>query len=238
MSSKHEILSHIQALSTEKYLAGMAKFGIQTSRAFGVSVTILRNLAKTVKQECKQKNISLHDLAGELWETEFHEARILAILLENHKEMTEDQIESWVRDLDSWDVCDQLCSKLLWRLPNADKLITAWSAEEPEFVCRAAFALIAAIAIHDKKAPDTRFHAYFPLLEQYSSDERNFVKKAVNWAIRQIGKRNPALLSDAIVLAKRIQIQQTKSALWISRDALRELESYTFREKSFRSQTT
>jgi 3-methyladenine DNA glycosylase AlkD len=167
----------------------------------------------------------------ELWEQKFHEAQLLAILIENAREMTLEQIESWVRDLDSWDTCDQLCSNLLWKRPEADALIAAWCADEAEFVRRAAFSLIAYVAVHDKKAPDARFHALFPLIEQYAFDERNFVKKAVNWAIRQIGKRNPALRTDAIALAERVHAQSSKSARWIANDALRELRVYEFRKK-------
>jgi 3-methyladenine DNA glycosylase AlkD len=156
---------------------------------------------------------------------------LLAILIENAHKMTLEQIESWVRDLDSWDTCDQLCSNLLWQRPEADALIAAWCACEAEFVRRAGFALIATSAVHDKKAPDARFHALFPLIEQFAYDERNFVKKAVNWAIRQIGKRNPTLRTDAIALAERVHAQEYKSARWIASDALRELRAYEFRVK-------
>lgn len=235
LTSHQEIITHLHTLADEQNRTGMARFGIETSRAFGISVTTLRSLAKSIKADCKADTISLHNLVLELWETGFHEARLLAILLDNPKEMTTEQIESWVRDLDSWDTCDQLCSNLLWKLPNADALIQAWCAEEAVFVRRAGFALIAVSAVHDKKAPDARFHTFFPLLEQYAYDDRNFVKKAINWAVRQIGKRNPRLQAEAIELAKRIKSQDTKSARWIASDALRELENYIFRTKPKRS---
>jgi 3-methyladenine DNA glycosylase AlkD len=231
MTTTPEIITHLRSLASEQHQTGMARFGITTSAALGISMPVLRELAKTIKQACKADNISPHELALELWEQKFHEAQLLAILIENAREMTLEQIESWVRDLDSWDTCDQLCSNLLWKRPEADALIAAWCADEAEFVRRAAFSLIAYVAVHDKKAPDARFHALFPFIEQYAFDERNFVKKAVNWAIRQIGKRNPALRTDAIALAERVHAQSSKSARWIANDALRELRVYEFRKK-------
>jgi 3-methyladenine DNA glycosylase AlkD len=228
MTTTQAIIAHLQSLSNDDNRAGMARFGIETRRAFGISVSVLRGMAKNIKQACKTDKISSHTLALELWKTGYHEARLLAILIEKSDAMTSEQIEIWVHDLDSWDLCDQLCSNLLWKLPQRSALIYAWCAEEQEFVRRAGFVLITQIAVHDKKASNDALREYFPLLEQYAYDERNFVKKAINWAVRQIGKRNPVLCEDAIALARRIQSQGTKGARWIAADALRELEKYEF----------
>jgi 3-methyladenine DNA glycosylase AlkD len=235
MTTTPAIIAHLHTLASERIREGKAHFGINASAALGISMPVLRDFAKTIKQACKADKISPHELALELWGQKFHEAQLLAILIENAHDMTLDQIESWVRDLDSWDTCDQLCGNLLWKRPEADALIAAWCADEAEFVRRAGFALIATSAVHDKKAPDARFHELFPLIEEYAFDERNFVKKAVNWAIRQIGKRNPTLRLDAIALSERVHAQAHKSARWIANDALRELREYEFRKKHRRT---
>ncbi len=231
MTTTPAIIAHLESLSNDAHRAGMVRFGIETRRAFGIAIPTLRNIAKETKTACKAYKISLHELACELWETGFHEARIVAILLEHPSTMSAEQAESWVYDLDSWDVCDQLSGNLLWKLPERDELLECWCAAEPEFVRRAGIVLIAHIAVHDKKLPDERIIAYFPLLEQYAYDERNFVKKAVNWALRQIGKRNPALRDEAIACAERINAQDSASARWIAKDALRELQGYEFRSR-------
>ncbi len=148
---------------------------------------------------------------------------MLATLIDDPKQITETQMEAWVRDFDSWDVCDGACGRLFWRTPQAYGKAREWAAAEPEFVRRAGFALIAWLAVHDKKAEDSAFIDLLPLIEHYADDDRNFVKKAVNWALRQIGKRNRALHAAAIACAERLAERDSRPARWIAKDALREL---------------
>jgi 3-methyladenine DNA glycosylase AlkD len=145
--------------------------------------------------------------------------------------VTEAQLERWARDFDSWDICDGVCSNLFDRTPFARGKAIEWSARREEYVKRAGFVLMAALAVHDKKAPDALFREFLPLIEREATDERNFVKKAVNWALRQIGKRNGALNRDAIAAAKRIRRIDSKAARWIAADALRELQSAAVQER-------
>lgn len=216
------LLEHLQTLANPHNQAGMARFGINTRQALGISMPILRDIAKSIKASAKEDKLNRHALAQDLWESSIHEGRLLAILTEDPKAMTEAQTESWVRDVDSWDICDQLCSNLLCKMPFAEKRMVAWCADEAEFVRRVGIVMIAQFAVHDKKANDERFEPFFPLLEQYAYDERNFVKKAVNWSLRQLGKRNTVLLEQAKACAERIKAQGTSSARWIAADALRE----------------
>ena len=195
----------------------MARFGIAVEQAYGVSVPVLRQYAKALKPN--------HALALDLWETGVHEARILASLVDHPAEVTEAQLERWVIQFNSWDLCDQCCSNLFNKTPFAYDKAHAWSFREETFVKRAGFVLMAALAIHDKKREDTAFRQFLPLIEQAAADERNFVKKAVNWALRQIGKRNRSLHPSAVATARRILQQPGSSARWIARDALRELLS-------------
>ncbi len=165
-----------------------------------------------------------HDIAQHLWETEIHEARILAAFVDKPEWVTEDQMESWVQDFDSWDVCDQVCGNLFDRTPWAYEKALAWAEREEEFVRRAGFAIMAMLAVHDKKATDKQLAQFFPYIEQYATDERNFVKKAVNWALRQIGKRNPELSKAAFNLAAELANSPHATARWVGKDALREFE--------------
>lgn len=216
------LLEHLHTLAPPHNQAGMARFGINTRQALGISIPILRDIAKSVKTSAKEGKLNRHALAQDLWESGIHEGRLLAILTEDPKAMTETQTESWVRDVDSWDICDQLCGNLLCKTPFAEKRMVAWCADEAEFVRRVGIVMIAQFAVHDKKADDERFEPFFPLLERYAYDERNFVKKAVNWSLRQLGKRSAALLEQATACAERIKAQGTSSARWIAADALRE----------------
>ena len=216
------LLEHLHTLANPHNQAGMARFGINTRQALGISIPILRDIAKSIKAEAKKGKLNRHALAQDLWESGIHEGRLLAILTEDPKVMTEAQVESWVRDVDSWDICDQLCGNLLCKIPFAEKRMLAWCADEAEFVRRVGIVMIAQFAVHDKKADDGRFEPFFPLLEQYAYDERNFVKKAVNWSLRQLGKRSAVLLEQATACAERIKAQGTSSARWIAADALRE----------------
>ena len=195
----------------------MARYGINAANTLGVSIPQLRSMAKRIGTD--------HALALELWASGIHEARILAALVDDPADVTEAQIERWARDFDSWDVCDGVCSNLFDRTSFAHAKAVQWSARREEFVKRAGFVLMAALAVHDKRSPDSRFREYLPLIEREAADERNFVKKAVNWALRQTGKRSPALNRAAIAAAKRIRKSDSKAARWIAADALRELES-------------
>jgi len=211
-----EILEKLRGLGGEHNRQGMARFGINTARALGVSMASMRPLARELKRE--------HGLAQELWDTKVHEARILACLIDDPKQATRDQLERWVEALDSWDVTDQFCNKLVVKTPFAWELAVGWAAREEEFVRRAGFSLMAQLAVHHKAAPDGDFLPLLELVEGAADDERNFVKKAVNWALRQIGKRSPELRRAAVDTARRLVVRPSKSARWIARDALRELD--------------
>lgn len=195
----------------------MARFGIDTERALGIKIPELRRLAKEIGTD--------HDLARALWDTGVHEARILAGLIADPLRATLPLLDRWARDFNSWDLCDLVCANFIDRTHFAWTLPARWARREEEFVRRAAFALIAALAVHDKAAADERFTTFFPLITRYATDERNFVKKAVNWALRQIGKRNARLRKRAIALAREIREIDSRSARWIAADALRELDT-------------
>lgn len=217
--SAAELIARLQALADPQAVAGMAHFGINAAHTLGVSMKNLRPLAR---------GICDHALALELWQSGLHEARILAALVEDVRQVTPAQMEAWVLDFDSWDVCDQVCFGLFDRTPYAVEKIHAWAAREEEFVCRAAFATLAGLALHAKKLPDADFEPYFPLIRQAASDERNFVKKAVNWALRQIGKRSPLLRQSALICADEILASAPNAAArWVARDAQRELASHS-----------
>lgn len=211
----NEILKELKSFSNSQALAGMARFGINVENAFGTPVPVLRKIAKRIGKN--------HSLASALWKTKNHEARILAGFIDQPESVTEEQMESWARDLDSWDVCDQICGGLFDKTPFAYLKAVEWSGRKEEFVKRAGFALMAALAVHDKSASDKKFLKFFPLIKIQASDERNFVKKSVNWALRQIGKRNAVLNSFAIAAAQEILKQNGKTAKWIASNALGEL---------------
>lgn len=210
-----EVLDRLRELGSEHNRQGMARFGINTARALGVSMASMRPLAREHRRE--------HELAQALWDTKVHEARILACLIDDPKQASRNQLEGWVEDLDSWDLTDQFCNKLAVKTPFAWELAVIWAAREEEFVRRAGFSLMAQMAVHHKAAPDEDFLSLLDLVERAAEDERNFVKKAVNWALRQIGKRSPELRRAAVDTARRLVKRESKSARWIARDALREL---------------
>ena len=210
-----EILRRLKANANPAGLEGMAKFGILTENALGLSMPFLRQTAKSAGID--------HALALRLWRSGIHEARILAALVDDPAQVTSSQMESWVKEFDSWDVCDQVCGNLFDRTRLGRRKAAAWTRRKPEFIRRAGFALIAALAWHDKEAGDELFLGYLPLIEKYASDERNFVKKAVNWALRNIGKRNRTLNRAAVVCARRIARQESRAARWVAADAIREL---------------
>lgn len=210
-----EILLHLESMAESRYQEGMERFGIRYNRALGIRIPKLRAYAKELGKQ--------HELALELWKTDLHEAKLVAIFLADPKKITLTEIEAWVKDFDSWDICDQACGNVFDKTPWAYDLAETWTKRKPEFEKRAGFTMIACLAIHDKKAEDERFIAFLPILEREAYDDRNFVKKAVNWALRQIGKRNDALKEHAMVCAESILKQGSTSAKWIARDALREL---------------
>jgi len=204
------------ALLTD-FIREMVRFGINPENTFGVSIPNLRKVAKEIGTN--------HPLAQKLWSSGIHEARILACMVDDPTAVTEKQLESWVKDFDSWDVCDQCCSNLFDKTDFAYQKVVEWSKREEEFVKRAGFVLMACLAVHDKNAGNRKFENFLPIIKRESVDNRNFVKKAVNWALRQIGKRNLRLNKTAIKTAKDIQKMDSKSARWIATDALRELTS-------------
>lgn len=218
-----EVMYKLQGLADPDAKAGMERFGIETETALGVSIPKLRKLAAKIGPS--------HETALDLWNTGVHEARILASIIDEPGEVSEDQMETWVLDFDSWDVCDQVCSNLFDKTPFAYDKAYEWAERDEEFVRRAGFTLMAALAVHDKAAPDEKLAAFLPVIEKYAFDDRNFVKKAVNWALRNIGKRNPALNALAVETARRILKQDTKAARWIARDALRELTGDKVRKR-------
>jgi len=211
------IIDDLTALASRHNRAGMQRFGINTTQALGISMKTLREKAKSYRKK--------HELALQLWDEGIHEARLLAVLIDDPKELTDEQMEAWVKDIDSWDLCDQACMNLFDKHPGAWEKARQWSAREEEFVKRAGFVLMAVLSVHDKKAPDEAFLAFFPTIERESGDARNFVKKAVNWALRAIGKRNPVLNQKAVEFSKKLAESENKTARWVGKDALRELQS-------------
>ncbi|MEI6815034.1 MAG: DNA alkylation repair protein [Bacteroidota bacterium] len=216
------IIKNLKSHGNRDNLVGMKRYGIEVSTALGVTMPYLRSLAKTIKRN--------HQLAQELWNTNVHEARILAGLIDDPKQVTKKQIIAWTNDFDSWDICDGVCNNLFNRTPFAFEMAYQFSASKREFVKRAGFVLMATLTVHAKKEPDERFLEFLPIIERESCDERNFVKKAVNWALRQAGKRNEQTNIKALECAHRILLQDSKAAKWIARDAIRELEQRTFKK--------
>ena len=218
-----DILKKLKGLSDPKAVEGMARFGINPENTFGVSIPNLRKLAKETGID--------HPLAQQLWASGIHEARILASMVDDPKRTTEEQMESWVKDFDSWDVCDGCCMNLFEKTRFAYQKAVEWSSNDKEFIKRAGFVLMARLAVSDKRADDKQFELFFPIIKREASDNRNFVKKAVNWALRQIGKRNLNLNGKALATAKEIQEIDSKSARWVATDAIRELTSQAVVER-------
>jgi len=224
------ILAEMRAMGSETNRAGMARYGIHVENAFGVSIYELRKVAKRLGAD--------HELALALWATGNHEARLLACFVDDPATVTEEQTEAWAGDFDSWDICDQATTSLFDQTKHAWVKADEWAKRDEEWVKRAGFALMAGLAVHDKRATDRAFIKLLPLIENAASDHRNFVKKAVNWALRNIGKRNRALNAAAIACAEKIRAAANRraggtragdpgarSARWVATDALRELTS-------------
>lgn len=210
-----QALDLLQQHARPAELAGMARFGIVGERRLGLSVPAMRGIARTLGRD--------HALAQALWDTAIPDARIVASMVAEPALLTSRQMDTWVKGFAAWDVCDQTCLNAFCKSPLAWRKVQVWATRKDEFVRRAAFALLATLAVHDKPADDAAFVAALALVEAAADDDRNFVKKAVNWALRNIGKRNPALRQAAIEAATRIQQQGSRSARWIAADALREL---------------
>ncbi len=209
------VVARLRKLSNPENVKGMARFGISVRNTLGVPIPALRELAKEIGVD--------HQLASGLWGTGIHEARLLAGFIDDPVLVTEAQMEKWAAEFDSWDICDQVCSNLFDRTPFAVKKAREWSKREAEFMKRAAFVLMAALAVHDKEADDKLFLSFLRIIERESTDDRNFVRKAVNWSLRQIGKRNLQMNKAAIGTAKKIGKRESKAAKWIASDALKEL---------------
>jgi 3-methyladenine DNA glycosylase AlkD len=225
--SAESIIAEMKSKADPKAVEGMARFGISAVNTLGLSMPILRAMAKRVGRN--------HEIAQALWKSGIHEAKILASFVDEPSKVTEAQMEKWVAGFDSWDVCDQCVSNLFDKTPFAFRKATEWSGREEEFVRRAGFAMMATLAVHDKRAPDSAFLGFFRAIENGSTDTRNFVKKAVNWALRQIGKRNLRLNRAALELAARISKVESASAKWVASDAARELKSEAVQRKLRRS---
>jgi len=212
-----EVLAALRTAADPKNVAGMARYGISTQGTLGVPVVLIRRLAKQAGRS--------HELAAELWDSGIHEARILATIVDRPEWVNRRQMHQWARDFDSWDVCDQACLNLFRYTPFAWAMSARWAGARREFVRRAGFALMAGLAVKDKNASDADFEALLPLIAVAATDPRNMVKKAVNWALRSIGKRNPHLRRAAIAAAGDIRAIDSPAARWIASDALRELRA-------------
>lgn len=218
-----QTVAELRALGSPRHAKRMATFGISIDSAIGVSVPQIRAVAKGTGRD--------HALASALWATGIHEARILAAMVDEPAKVTRRQMDRWAEAFDSWDIVDGCCGELFDKTPFAIEKAVQWSTDSREYVKRAAFVLMAMLAVHDKRAHDGLFLTFLPLIERESGDGRNFVKKAVNWALRQIGKRNAALNGAAVACAERIRALNTKSGRWIAADALRELRSDAVRAR-------
>lgn len=218
-----QIIKKLKSLANSKNVEGMVRFGINSKNTLGVNIPVLRKIAKEIGKN--------HQLALELWNSGFHEARILAGLIDKTEEVTGKQMEQWVKDFDSWDVCDQVCSSLFDKTDFVWQKLEEFTKRKEEFVKRTGFTLMACLAVHDKKAQDKDFIKLLPIIKREATDERNFVRKAVNWALRQIGKRNKNLNKEAIKTAKEILKIDNKTAKWIASDAIRELTSEAIQKR-------
>ena len=210
-----EVLAWLERRGTKRNRDGMARYGIVADKVFGVSMGTMQQLARRLGRD--------HDLALALWDTGWQEARILTAYVDDPARVTPAQMDRWARDFDNWAICDTLCFALFDRAPHAWGRVAPWSRRRAEFVKRAAFALLAGLALHDKRAPDQAFLRSLTLIERAARDDRNFVKKGVSWALRSIGHRNRLLHKAAIDLAQSLSGSPDTAARWVGRDALRDL---------------
>ena len=210
-------MQSLEEMSTQRDLDNLARFGITATNALGVSMSNIQALAKRLGRS--------HELAAALWDTNCYEARLLTSFVDEPERVTAAQMERWCRDFDNWGICDTLCFHLFDRTPHAWGKVAAWSDRREEYVKRTAFALLACLAAHDKNATDQQFIDSFPLIERGATDERNFVKKGVSWALRMIGRRNAVLRAEAITVSQRLAASTEPAARWIGKGALKELNS-------------
>ena len=215
--NSEQIIAYLTSISDTTQIKEMEKYGINTSNTLGISLKDLRDLAKIIGKN--------HELALALWKTDIREVRMLAALIDIPQKVSEEQMDKWVEDFNSWDLCDHCCIHLFDKTNFARKKIDEWSKRQEEFVKRAAFSLIAVIAVHDKKASNEFFGEFFSVIVRESTDERQYVKKAINWALRSIGKRNLVLNKKAIETAKVMLKKKNKNSFWIANDAIKELTS-------------
>ncbi len=217
------VVKQLKSMARPAELEGMARFGISTDTRLGLRMPVLRKMGKTIGLD--------QALSLALWQTGIDEARILAALVGDPVKVTDQQMDTWAEDFNSWDVCDQVCMNLFDKTTLAWKKVRQWSLRKEVFVKRAAFSLIAVLAVHDKKADDQAYIDLLPVIVQGSSDDRNMVKKSVSWALRQIGKRNKALNRIALQSAEEIKARGTKPGRWIASDAIRELTGDAVRKR-------
>lgn len=217
MMSVDQVIATLKGHADAQAVQRMARFGIKPGQALGISLPTLRTLARTIGKD--------QALAVALWDSGIHEARILASMVAEPQLVSPQLMDRWANEFASWDVCDQVCGNLFDKTPFAYQKAMQWCHEEQEFVRRAGFVMMAELAVHDKQASDAAFIPFFPLIKQYAWDERNFVKKAVNWALRQMGKRNKHLCAIALECANELEGMDSRSAKWIAKDALRELRA-------------
>ncbi len=223
----NEVIKRLKSLSNPKAVEGMARYGINPKNNLGISVNTLRKLGREIGRD--------HKLALQLWASGIRDARFIAAIIDEPSRVSEKQLEKMVLDLDSWDICDHCCSDIFFESKFAYKKAIDWSLREEDFVKRAGFSLMARLAVRDKKADDGVFEGFLPIIKRESIDDRNYVKKAVNWALRQIGKRNIHLNKLAIKTASEIHKMDSKSARWIASDALRELKGEKVKKRLKRS---
>jgi 3-methyladenine DNA glycosylase AlkD len=222
-STAADVLAWLERRGNRRNVEGMARFAIRAKHVLGVSMATMKPLAKQLRPN--------HDLAAALWASGCYEARILAALIDDPSSLTLRQMDAWVRDFDNWAVCDTSCFHLFDRSPLAWKVIPRWAASRREFVKRAAFALMAGLALHDRHTADAPFLALLPIIEHAASDERNFVKKGVNWALRSVAQRSPRLYDTALVVARRLARSPDAAPRWVGRDAVRDLSRPLVRER-------
>ena len=210
-----EAIDALKRLGSKAGRDGMARYGLPSDKAFGVSVKDVQSVAKKLGKD--------HGLAAALWRSGWHEARMLACYVDEPERVTPAQMDAWAKDFDNWGICDTVCFVLFDKTPHAWKKVETWSKRKEEFVRRAAFALLWGLTVHDKKADDARFTRGLALIEAAATDDRHYVKKAVNMALRATGKRNPELRVAALATARKLALLTSESARWVGRDALREL---------------
>jgi len=215
-TSFDELMSELHSLANPSNVEGQRRFAICDGEQLGVSLPDLRRMARGVKD---------HDLALRLWASNVHEAKLLASMIDDPEQVTTAQMNAWVADFESWDICDQASDNLFIYTNDILELIPIWAADEREFVRRAAFTCIATLAWHSSGTPDETLAGFFPLIEKYSQDPRNFVRKAVSWALRNIGKRRAGLRDEATALALSLSQSNSATARWIGKDALKEFET-------------